>query len=230
MIKVHCTFFNRLYKTTSIFLVSKDIKIIFSWKQIYFCSIAHFCHVCPGGRGIWSPNMTLTWGIWTPDLTRGIEIWTTQTSKVQMPGGLPGRGMLKFPFDRYITALPSKRQTDVRYFKDFPVCIKRETKARKKNRRLNSTVLPTIFILRRRKKTKTWKTIWSTEYTRSRSVFCSVFSKHPVLLGEQNWRARRNAQCLQLQRIYLQAIRDKLTGKSFIPDCPSLIKTSSHGM
>ena len=36
MIKVHCTFFNRLYNTTSIFLVSKDIKIIFFMKTNIF--------------------------------------------------------------------------------------------------------------------------------------------------------------------------------------------------
>ena len=49
-----------------------------------------------------------------------------------------------------------------------------------------------------------------------RLLFC------PSSVTRRAKRARRNAQCLQLQKNYLQAIRDKLTWKSFVPDCPLL--------
>ena len=49
MIKVHCTFFNRLYKTTSIFLVSKDIKIIFHENKYISVPSLIFAMFIPGG-------------------------------------------------------------------------------------------------------------------------------------------------------------------------------------
>ena len=36
------------------------------------------------------------WGIWMAFLPRGEGIWTSQSSKVQMPGGLPGGGFWSF--------------------------------------------------------------------------------------------------------------------------------------
>ena len=50
MIKVQsCTFFNRLYKTTSIFPVSKDIKIIFHEKKYISVPSLIFAMFVPGG-------------------------------------------------------------------------------------------------------------------------------------------------------------------------------------
>ena len=56
-----------------------------------------------------------------------------------------------------------------------------------------------------------------------------LFSKHLVLLGEQNVEREEMPSVFNFtERIYLQAIRDQLVEKSFIPDCPSLNKTSFH--
>ena len=49
MIKVHCTFFDRLYRTTSIFLVSKDIKIMFHENKYISVPSLTFAMFVPGG-------------------------------------------------------------------------------------------------------------------------------------------------------------------------------------
>jgi len=58
----------------------------------------------------WRRNLSLRRGssvliggaVWTAFLPRGEGIWTSQSSKVQMHGGLPGGGMLNFRIDRRI--------------------------------------------------------------------------------------------------------------------------------
>ena len=50
----------------------------------------------------WSGNFPGGGGIWTA-FRAGEGEFEQKFSKIQMPGGLPGVGMLKLRFDRYIT-------------------------------------------------------------------------------------------------------------------------------
>ena len=81
-------------------------------------------------------------------LTRAKLFRERRTNRSKLLKNMEGRNLIIETWK--LTALPRKREIDVRYFKDFPGCMKRETKIRKKNRRLNETVLSTIFILGRR--------------------------------------------------------------------------------
>ena len=76
-----------------------------------------------------------------------------------------------------LTALPRKRQTDVRYFKDFPVCMKRETK-KEPPAKLDS-IIYNFYIRETKEKTNMINRIHMFSIR-------LLFSKHPVLLGEQN--------------------------------------------
>ena len=55
------------------------------------------------GWGICPSNGSYMWGIWTAFRTRGRGIWPLKIKKIQMPGGVPGGGMLMLQIDRCIT-------------------------------------------------------------------------------------------------------------------------------